>query len=126
MICAPLVYTALACERFGMSDDALAYAAAVLERDVADGGSELPSARTFAYMCRGRMLAARGALAPAETAFDAAVEEAEGARYGLLACFALRDRIEHCGDPRGELQARLDATVQTMLEPAAVAALLQH
>ena len=54
------MWPALAFERFGKSEQALAFASKVLETDLATGGDPVPWTRCLAHSCRGRILAALG------------------------------------------------------------------
>ena len=122
-IVSPLLNAALVCERYGLIT-ALTYIAALFEKGGKFGGCELAAARIQAHCCRGRLLAARGTIHPAELAFEAAFEEAERAEYWLLAAASIRERMKHCGDEHdhhghehdsnGSLEERLASVLKKM------------
>lgn len=92
----------------GGNESALTFAAAVLETDMAQGGTLCKWQHSIAHACRGRILAAATQAAAARTAFEAAAEAAESHGYHLLSAMALRDLRVHVLDrdkPHGRHKA---------------------
>ena len=119
--CNLLVNMSCVWEKIGRHEDALRYATAALENDVAHSGTVNPSVRTLAHMVQGRAHAALGRAQAAADAFEAAVELAD--KYGLWLYQALAlkdlklcvlDRLGH-----GEHGSRrLGAALRLLVGPA--------
>ena len=86
-----MVWPALAFERQGLPERAMAFAAKALEDDLTRGGNRTWSGRSLAHACRGRLLAAAGRQAEAVDAFKAAVAMARQHALWLLEVYALLD-----------------------------------
>jgi hypothetical protein len=106
-----VVWPALAFERLGMSDRALAYVNKALERDVAAGGNDNTLTRSLAAGCRGRVLAAAGRATDAARAFEDAVRETQSRDYHFLEASALFDWVQTVPGAAAEQGARLTAAV---------------
>jgi len=78
-------------EKIGRHAEALSYATAALENDLAHCGAIAPSVRVFAHMLQGRSHAALGNTKAAADAFEAAVELAQKYELWLLQALALKD-----------------------------------
>ena len=112
-----MVPAMLAHERLGSVDGALESAAIILEADRSEGGSKVSRVRSFAYACRGRILAAQGKMEAAESAFDAACESAESGQHHFLTAVWLRDLCKHVLDGAGrgeEGRKRLEEAVSRL------------
>ena len=109
------VWVALAFERFGQSERALAFAAKSLETDKQAGGNPNQWLQSFALSCRGRILAAVGDAAEAEAAFESALAVVAGREYWFLEACVVHDLVEKVLRPSGrgvaEGEARLAAAV---------------
>merc|ERR1711871_1358106 len=75
--CNLLVNMSCVWEKVGRHEDALRYATATLDNDLAHSGTVNPSIRTLAHMVQGRAHAALGRAQAAADAFEAAVELAD-------------------------------------------------
>jgi hypothetical protein len=100
-----LAWPALALEKLGQFDAALAYATKELETDQTSGGSNSARMHSLAQRCRGRLLASSGRMDEAHAAFDAAGDEAARNQYWMLAALAARDLAKHVLEPSGQLGA---------------------
>lgn len=113
----------LAHERLGSADGALAFAAIILESNMAQSGGGSSRARSLAHACRGRVLASmQGKMEAAEEAFEAAQEVAEAGQNHLLTATALRDLRKHVLDGAGrgdEGKERLEEAVSRLACSAA-------
>jgi tetratricopeptide (TPR) repeat protein len=109
------VWAALAFERFGQSERALAFAAKSLEMDPAAGGNPNQWLQSFALSCRGRILAALGDAVEAEAAFENALAVVAGREYWFIEACSVHDLLERVLRParRGvaDGEARLAAAV---------------
>ena len=90
-----LLFQALALERLGRSDAAMACAAMVVEPDMALGGNPNQWATSVAHRCRGRLLAKQGRMSDAISEFEASIAVAAGRGYRGLEAMALRELIAH-------------------------------
>ena len=88
---APHLLAALACEKYEMDDEALAFVAVIHDLDPNLGGDYKPSSHILGHCVKGRVLARRGQQQAAGAAFEEAVSQSEKYELWLLAAFALRD-----------------------------------
>ena len=82
-----------------------------------DRTAKVSRVRSFAYACRGRILAAQGKMEAAESAFDAACESAESGQHHFLTAVWLRDLCKHVLDGAGrgeEGRKRLEEAVSRL------------
>ena len=77
-----MTWPAMAFERCGMAERALAFAGKSLEADLAKGGNTVLWTRALAHSCRGRVLAGLGRRSEASGAFEAGLAEIHGALPG--------------------------------------------
>ena len=109
------MWAALAFERFGQSERALAFAAKSLETDPAAGGNPNQWLQSFALSCRGRVLAALGDAVEAEAAFENALAVVAGREYWFIEACIVHDLVERVLRPAGrgvaDGEARLAAAV---------------
>eukprot|EP01052_Picozoa_sp_SAG31_P030463 SAG31_NODE_3127_length_4646_cov_6.057620_1_plen_623_part_00 len=109
------VWVALAFERFGQSERALAFAAKSLETDMQAGGNPHRWLQSFALSCRGRVMAALGDMAKAEAAFEDALTIVDGHEYWFIEACTLHDLVEkvlrQAGCDTSKAEARLAAII---------------
>ena len=113
-------WPALAFERLGMAEQALAFAAKSLETVLQKGGNKVVWTRVLAHGCRGRVLAGLGRMKEAEAAFDAAMVEMRGCEYWFFEAWILHDLTERVLAPNGrraEGQLHLDTVVGKLVGP---------
>eukprot|EP01051_Picozoa_sp_SAG22_P004182 SAG22_NODE_218_length_14885_cov_24.733699_3_plen_893_part_00 len=109
------IWAALAYERLGMAEHAMAFAEKTLADDHV-GAMQVPM-RSHACACRGRILAASGRTADALAAFEDAVLAAQSREYVWLEVCALQDMVDRFeGTPaqRKERLSRLDAAFERL------------
>ena len=126
-----LVWPALALEKLGQYEKALAYANKALDKDQTQGGSPVAWQYSLAHRCRGRILAAAGQMDNARDAFEAALSCIALRGYWLFEALAVHDLNEHVLKPSGELrdgaEHRLAPMLQKLVSPAeSLEALLQR
>jgi tetratricopeptide (TPR) repeat protein len=134
-----LVFPALALEKLGQHDAAMAFALKQLEKDQTVGGSPTVWHDSLAHRCRGRLLVAAGQPEQAREAFEAAVACAASRGYWMLEALAVNDLNIHCihgratggggGDTRAAAAAsrRLEPLLHRLVGPsAALEALLEQ
>eukprot|EP01046_Picozoa_sp_COSAG06_P050892 COSAG06_NODE_8178_length_2247_cov_2.238827_1_plen_674_part_01 len=117
----PHLLAALACEKYGMEDEALAFVSVIDEVDPVRGGDHKPSSHILGACVKGRVLQRQGRTAAAASAFEAAVQQAETVGLPLLAVFALRDLKLFVLDEMGHADhgsRRLGAVLRTLKDPA--------
>ena len=100
-----MLWAALALEKGGRPDAALAHAAMACETDMTKGGQSLRWTRCLAMCCRGRVLASQARLPEARAAFDAAAAVADAAGYTALEAAAARDLARHAPESLGNGEA---------------------
>ena len=117
-----LVWPALALEKLGQYDKALAYAKKALDMDQTQGGSPSSWHHSLAHRCHGRILAAAGQMDGARNAFAAALSCIELRGYWLLEALAAHDLHEHVLKPSGELsdgaEGRLGPMLRKLVSPS--------
>jgi hypothetical protein len=85
------LFAALAHERFGYDEQALAFAVMTCEEDLSKGGNEIAWTRSLAKSCRGRYYTKRGQYDEAQTQFQEAADLARFYKYGFIEALVLRD-----------------------------------
>ena len=110
-----LVWPALALEKLGQYEKALAYANKALDKDQTQGGSPNSWHHSLAHRCRGRILAAAGQMDGARDAFEAALSCIESRGYWLLEALAVHDLNEHVLKLSGELRDGAEGRLAPML-----------
>ena len=110
-----LVWPALALEKLGQYEKALAYANKALDKDQTQGGSPVAWHHSLTHRCRGRILAAAGQMDDARDAFEEALSCIELRGYWLLEALAVHDLNEHVLKPSGELRDGAERRLAPML-----------
>jgi hypothetical protein len=111
------LWPALACEKLGLVDMAVAYANHASSDDLSNGGHFERWQHSLAHQCSGRCHASRNRMVEASAAFEDAIEAARDEQCWLLEAVALRELRAHVLQPLGrahEAQGRL-CTVMTKL-----------
>ena len=126
-----LVWQALALEKLGQADAAMAFASFALEVDHTIGGSNVVWHQFLAHRCRGRLLMAAGQPEQAREAFEAALTSATSRGYWMLEALAVNDLNIHCGGDDGAGaragSRRLEPMVRRLVGPSeAIEALLEQ
>jgi hypothetical protein len=98
---APHMIAALACEKYGMDDEALGFVSVIHDLDPRLGGDPKPTSHIIGHSIKGRVMARRGDLKAAADAFEQAVSMSEKYELWLLTAFALRDLKLHVLDDLG-------------------------
>ena len=113
-------WVAMAFERLGLSDRALAFADKATSTDLAGGGNPTTWTRALAHSCRGRVLAALGRATEAEQSFEAGLLEIHGLEFWFIEASILHDLVERVLAPAGhqaEGNRRLAAVMSQITAP---------
>lgn len=117
----PIVNVACVWEKLGRPEDALRYATAALENDLARCGTVAPINRISAHLVQGRAQASLRHFQAAADAFEAAVELADKHGLQLFQALALKDLKLCVLDPLGHSEhgsRRLGEALRRLVGPA--------
>ena len=117
----PLVIVAFVWEKLGRPEDALRYATAALENDLARCGTVAPHNRISGHLVQGRAQASLRHTQAAADAFEAAVQLADKHDLRLLQALALKDLKLCVLDPLGHSEHgshRLGEALRLLVGPA--------